>query len=129
MSMAHALEVRAPFLDRELAELAFRLPPGMKARGLSLKRVLRAAVRDLLPDEILSRPKRGFGVPLDRWIRQDLGSYVGGMLGHRDSRIRDYLSPDAVDGILREHQAAAANHGDAIWSLLTLEIFLRRHGW
>jgi asparagine synthase (glutamine-hydrolysing) len=129
MSMAHGLEVRAPFLDRELAELAFRLPPGMRARGLSLKRVLRDAVADLLPDEILKRPKRGFGVPLDRWFREDLASYVRSMLCSRDSRVRNHVAGSAVDALINSHQGQAGNHGDAIWTLLTLEIFLRRQGW
>ena len=64
MSMAHGLEVRCPFLDTELLDFAARLPPAFKARGLSLKRVLKAAVEDLLPRQILRRGKRGFGVPL-----------------------------------------------------------------
>ena len=75
-SMAHALELRSPLLDVELLEFASLLPPRLKARGLSLKRVLRAAVADIVPQEILQRPKRGFGVPLDRWFREDLRSYV-----------------------------------------------------
>ena len=129
MSMAHALEVRAPFLDRELAELAFRLPPASRLRGLSLKRVLKAAVADLLPAELLDRPKRGFGVPLDRWFRGDLASYVRAMLCARDGRVREHLAAPAVDALVREHQNRAGNHGDALWSLLTLEIFLRREGW
>ena len=65
MAMAHGLEVRSPFLDRELAEFAFRLPPRSRVRGMSLKRVLKAAVADLLPGELLQRPKQGFGVP---WV-------------------------------------------------------------
>ena len=129
MSMAHALEVRAPFLDRELAELAFRLSPGARMRGLSLKRVLKSAVSDLLPPEILARPKRGFGVPLDRWFRDDLAAYVQTMLGGSSSRVREYLSARAIDGMVAEHRRGAVAHGDAIWSLLTLEIFLRREGW
>jgi asparagine synthase (glutamine-hydrolysing) len=129
MSMAHGLEVRAPFLDRELAEFAFRLAPSSRLRGLSLKRVLRAAMADLLPREILHRPKRGFGVPLDRWFREDLASYVRSMLSSSSSRVREYLSASAIDGIVDEHQSGSDNHGDAIWSLLTLEIFLRREGW
>jgi asparagine synthase (glutamine-hydrolysing) len=129
MSMAHGLEVRAPFLDRELAELAFRLSPNARLRGMSLKRVLRAAVRELLPKEILNRPKRGFGVPIDRWFRQDLASYVRSMLCARESRVRDYLAAPAIDGIVRQHQAGAGDHGDTIWSLLTLELFLRREHW
>jgi asparagine synthase (glutamine-hydrolysing) len=128
-SMAHALEVRAPFLDRELAELAFRLPPTSRLRGFSLKRVLRAAVADLLPPEILERPKRGFGVPVDRWFREDLASYVRGMLCSRDTRVREHLAGSAIDAMVHEHQHRAGNHGDALWSLLTLEIFLRREGW
>jgi asparagine synthase (glutamine-hydrolysing) len=129
MSMAHGLEVRAPFLDRELAEFAFRLAPNARLRGLSLKRVLRAAMGDLLPDEILHRPKRGFGVPLDRWFRDDLASYVGTMLCSSGSRVREYLAPAAIDAIVAEHGAGASDHADPIWSLLTLEIFLRREGW
>jgi asparagine synthase (glutamine-hydrolysing) len=129
MSMAHALEVRAPFLDRELAEFAFRLTPGSRLRGLSLKRVLRVAVGDLLPHEILHRPKHGFGVPLDRWFRRDLATYVRGMLCARDARVRDYLAAGGIDELVAEHQAGAGNYGHAIWSLLTLEIFLRREGW
>jgi asparagine synthase (glutamine-hydrolysing) len=129
MSMAHGLEVRSPFLDRELADFAFRLAPGARLRGLSLKRVLRAAMADLLPREILQRPKRGFGVPIDRWFRQDLASYVREMLCTSRSRAREYLSAPVIDEIVREHQAGADNHGDPIWSLLTLEIFLRREGW
>jgi asparagine synthase (glutamine-hydrolysing) len=129
MSMAHALEVRAPFLDRELAELALRLPPGHKVARLRLKRVLKEAVSDLLPAEILGRGKRGFGVPLDRWFRTDLAPYVRSMLGSNGSRVRAHLVPEPIDGLLAEHASGARNHGPGIWALLTLEAFLRREGW
>src|SRR5207248_8451364 len=71
-SMAHALEVRSPFLDTDLVEFASRLAPSLKVRGMALKRVLRRAVADLLPKEVLTRRKHGFGVPLDRWFREEL---------------------------------------------------------
>ena len=129
MSMAHGLEVRCPFLDTELLSFAAQLPPRLKARGMTLKRVLKAAVRDLLPDEIIDRPKRGFGVPLDRWFREDLKDYVASTLGAADARVKDHLAPEAVDRILAEHQARTRNHGHALWTLLTLEVFLRREGW
>ncbi len=103
MSMAHGLEVRAPFLDRELAELAFRLPPCSRLRGFQLKRVLKAAVADLLPPELLKRPKQGFGVPLDRWFREDLAPLVGGTLGAPDSRVGEHVSRDAVRAMLSDH--------------------------
>jgi asparagine synthase (glutamine-hydrolysing) len=129
MAMAHGLEVRSPFLDHELAELALRIPPRQVVRGLSLKRVLRDAVRDLLPADILHRRKHGFGVPLDRWFRTDLAGYVQGQLCSNDSRVNQHLRPDAVRELVAEHQAGAADHGHALWTLLTLEVFLRAQGW
>jgi asparagine synthase (glutamine-hydrolysing) len=129
MSMAHGLEVRCPFLDTELLSFAARLPPRLKARGVTLKRVLKAAVDDLLPPEIIQRPKRGFGVPLDRWFREDLQGYVAGTLGAPNARVKEHLVPEVVDGVLAEHAAGTRNHGHALWTLLTLEVFLRREDW
>lgn len=127
-SMAHSLEVRSPFLDTALIEFAMRLPPSLKARGLSLKRVLKQSVVDLLPPEILKRPKRGFGVPLDRWFREDLQTYTMSTLGDGAS-VRGHVDPGALDTLLAEHRSGTAAHGHALWTLLTLEIFLRNHGW
>jgi asparagine synthase (glutamine-hydrolysing) len=129
MSMAHGLEVRSPFLDADLIAYTTRLPPRLKARGLSLKRVLKAAVEDLLPPEILRRGKHGFGVPLDRWFREDLRAYVDGTLGAPDAHARRHVKPAALDRMLAEHASGARNHGHALWTLLTLEVFLRREGW
>jgi asparagine synthase (glutamine-hydrolysing) len=128
MSMAHGLEVRSPFLDAELAEFVMRLAPSTKIIGFSLKRLLKAVARDLLPKELLHRRKRGFGVPLDRWFRTDLRSYVEGMLLSPASRLGAHLDASAVRAMVAEHNAGA-NHGHSIWTLLTLEIFLRQHGW
>jgi asparagine synthase (glutamine-hydrolysing) len=127
-SMAHSLEVRSPFLDTTLVEFAARLAPGLKARGLSLKRVLKRAVADLLPPEILGRRKRGFGVPLDRWFREDLERYARSMLGP-GAHVRRHLRADALDRMLAEHKSGTGSHGHALWTLLTLELFLRRHDW
>ena len=129
MSMAHGLEVRSPFLDTSLIELAVRLDPSLKIRGIRLKRVLKDAVADLVPAEILHRPKRGFGVPLDRWFREDLRTYVSATLGAADARVKSHLHPAALDRILAEHDGRVRNHGHALWTLLTLEVFLRREGW
>ena len=128
-SMAHGLEVRSPFLDPELLAYTTRLQPRLKARGLSLKRVLKAAVDDLLPDEITSRAKRGFGVPLDRWFREDLHDYLGSTLGAPDAHVRRHLDSEAVSRMIAEHDAGRRNHGHALWTLLTLEVFLRREDW
>jgi asparagine synthase (glutamine-hydrolysing) len=129
MSMAHGLEVRSPFLDADLVSYAAALPAELKLRGFHRKRVLKAAAAGLLPREILRRRKRGFGIPLDRWFREDLSGYVSLTLGSRDSRVRQYLVPAVVDRILNEHGSGARDHGQVLWLLLTLEVFLRREGW
>src|SRR3954468_15176588 len=129
MRMAHSLELRSPFLDYEFVEFAARLRPRFKARGLTLKRVLRDAVRPVLPAEILTRGKRGFGVPLDRWFRTDLRAYAEGMLLGDGARVRHHLDEGALQRIVAEHMSAARNNGHTLWTLLTLEVFLRREGW
>jgi asparagine synthase (glutamine-hydrolysing) len=129
MSMAHGLEVRCPLLDTELLTYAAQLKPQLKARGFKLKRVLKESVADLLPREIVDRRKRGFGVPLDRWFREDLAPYVDSTLGARDARVKQHVSADAVDRLLAEHRQRRRNHGHALWTLLTLEVFLRREAW
>jgi asparagine synthase (glutamine-hydrolysing) len=128
-AMAHALEVRSPFLDTALVEFALRLPPGTKMRGISLKRVLKQAMVDLLPREVLRRPKRGFGVPIARWFRRDLRAYVEGRLLPSSARLRSHLNAEAIDRMVGEHMSGRADHGHALWTLLTLEEFLRKRGW
>jgi asparagine synthase (glutamine-hydrolysing) len=128
-SMAHGLEVRSPFLDRELLELSQRLPGRAHAGLVSRKRALRAAVGDLLPAEILRRGKRGFGVPLDRWFRSDLRSYVESTLGAPSARVRAHLAGEPIDAMLAEQSSGRGQHGHGLWTLLTLEVFLQREGW
>ena len=127
MSMARALEVRSPFLDQHLIEHVVRLAPATKIRGTSLKRCLKRAFADELPGEILSRSKRGFGVPLDRWFREDLAGYVTSTLGTPTARIREMVNPEGLDAVLECHRAGQRNLGHALWTLLTLELFLRRY--
>lgn len=129
MSMAHGLELRSPFLDADLASYAIQLPPKLKIGGSTLKRALKHGLRGDLPQEILRRRKHGFGVPLDRWFRDDLSGYVSHMLGAPDARVRRHLRADAVDALLAEHAAGTRQRGGALWTLLTLEVFLRREGW
>ncbi|MDQ6909535.1 MAG: asparagine synthase (glutamine-hydrolyzing) [Actinomycetota bacterium] len=129
MSMAHGLEVRSPFLDTGLVEFALRLPPRLQLRGFSRKRVLKSAVRDLLPPAILRRRKRGFAVPVDRWFRSDLAAFVTDRLTNPHARLRRHLRPAAIDSMLAEHASGTNNHGHALWTLLTLELFLRTEDW
>lgn len=129
MSMAHALEVRSPFLDHHLVELALRLPVAYRLRAGTTKRVLRAAVRDLVPDQVLKRAKQGFGVPLDDWFRNDLRAFSRELLAGRGCRLADHVDKGEVASLLREHTSGAASHGHALWALAQLEVFLRRQQW
>jgi asparagine synthase (glutamine-hydrolysing) len=129
MAMAHALEVRSPFLDTELVEFALRLPPETKIGRLTLKRVLKQAMGDLLPPQVRNRRKRGFGLPLARWFRSDMRGYVESQLLRGSARIRSHLDPIVVDRMVAEHMSEVADHHNALWALITLEEFLAKQGW
>lgn len=125
MSMAASVESRVPFLDHELVEFAAMLPPSAKLRGLTTKRLLREAARDLLPIEILKRPKMGFPVPFGRWMRGPWSSIAREVLLDRRTRERGVLAPRAVERLIDRHRSGAANNGDAIWALVNLELWYR----
>lgn len=123
-SMAHALEVRAPLVDHVLLERVARMPGTLKLRGLRGKYILRQAVRDLVPREIRERRKRGFSLPLGRWMREDLADMSRDLLTDAKTRSRGLLNPRAVERLLDEHQAGV-NHGSRLWNLLVLELWYR----
>jgi asparagine synthase (glutamine-hydrolysing) len=129
MSMAHGLEVRSPLLDRRLLEYVVRVPAAEQLHGRSLKVLLKQAVADLLPAEILARPKRGFGVPLDRWFREELAQETAQRLATPKARLAAHVSQPVVARLVDEHQRGRAAHGQRLWSLLMLERFLEREGW
>ncbi len=123
-SMAASLETRSPFLDTELIEYAARLPASYLRRGRYTKRILKDAFADLIPAPIRTRGKMGFGVPLGTWFRGDLRTYLLDHVG-RGAKLDAYLSRPTVDRLLAEHAEGKADHGHRLWSLLTLEIWLR----
>jgi asparagine synthase (glutamine-hydrolysing) len=127
MSMAASIESRVPFLDHRLVEFAAGLPERMKLRGLTTKWILREAVRDLLPAEILTRKKMGFPVPLGVWMRGGWNAVAREVLLDPRSRQRGIIQPDAVERLLSSHAAGTADGTDAIWGLLNLELWYRTH--
>ena len=104
-SMANSLEVRSPFLDHEVVGLALTLPTRMKlgAFGTSTKRILRDTFADLLPERIRGRGKMGFGVPIARWLREDLREYMEGILLSPESLGRGIFREEAVRRLVEEH--------------------------
>jgi asparagine synthase (glutamine-hydrolysing) len=127
MTMAHSLELRAPFCDHRLLETSLRLAAGVKLRGGRLKAVLKDAFADVLPAELLRRPKRGFMLPLARWLRTDLREAMEDLLASDRVRARGWLVPAAVEALKREHLEGPRSHADRLWSLMILELWMRQH--
>jgi asparagine synthase (glutamine-hydrolysing) len=125
MSMAASIESRVPFLDHVLVEFAARLAPRFKLSGLTTKRILREAARDLLPPNILSRPKMGFPVPFAGWTRGAWSGVVRDVLLDRKTRERGLISVSSVTALIDDHRAGRAQAGDILWSLLNLELWYR----
>lgn len=125
MSMAHGLEARSPFLDTALTEFAGSLPDNLKLRGFTTKRVLRETYRDLVPRRILHRSKMGFGVPVGEWFRGPLRPYLEAHLVDDRSALFRHLNKDAVKSYVAEHMARNRDHGQKLFSLLTLAVWLR----
>jgi asparagine synthase (glutamine-hydrolysing) len=124
-SMAHALEARSPFLDRELLEYVFSLPDAMKLRWGRTKVILRKAFADLLPPPVLQRGKMGFGVPLQRWFQGDLKAFLQETLLTPGARWRQYLDGPYVRSLVEAHVSGWADHSHRLWTLLTFETWLR----
>jgi asparagine synthase (glutamine-hydrolysing) len=124
-SMAHGLEARSPLLDHELVEWAATLPAGVRMAGGAPKALFKSALEPYLPREILHRPKRGFGCPIDRWLRQELKVLAYDTLLSQSARHRGVFRPDYVRRLLDEHCEARANHQNRLWALLMLELWFR----
>jgi asparagine synthase (glutamine-hydrolysing) len=125
MSMAASIESRVPFLDHKLVEFAATLPPRLKLRGFTTKRVLREAMRGVLPDSILTRAKMGFPVPFANWMRGPWRSVARDVLLDRQSRERGIIDPAAVETLLDDHAEGRVRGADAIWGLMNVEIWYR----
>ncbi|MHB8898777.1 MAG: asparagine synthase (glutamine-hydrolyzing) [Thermoguttaceae bacterium] len=125
-SMAHGLECRQPLLDYRVVELAARLPLERKFRRGKGKRILLEAFEDLIPREIVRRPKMGFGVPLDHWFRGPLSSFAREVLCDSRTRQRGLFDPPVVDRLLEEHVAGRFDHAYRLWALLFLELWQRQ---
>jgi asparagine synthase (glutamine-hydrolysing) len=123
LSMASGLEVRVPYLDHEIVEYVERLSASFKVRGASRKWLHRRVGRQLLPREVLGRPKRGFETPSAEWFRN--GTEMASCLEDPQSSIYAFLRQSAVLRLLNEHRSGAANYADTLFSLSALELWLR----
>lgn len=128
MTMAASLEARMPFMDHELAALVASLPDTCRLRGRRDKWVLREAMRPILPAHLLERPKVGFRVPVNEWFRTTMRDWLREHLTGPQSISRDFYVRHELERVLESHIAGQHNHEKLLWTLISLELFLRRFG-
>ncbi|MFM8552515.1 MAG: asparagine synthase (glutamine-hydrolyzing) [Nitrospiraceae bacterium] len=122
-TMAHGLEARSPLLDHRLMEFCARLPLSMKVRDGQGKYLLKSAMRGTLSDQVLDREKMGFGVPTDRWFREDCREFVQDTLLSTRALQRGYFQPKALRTLVEEQQRGATSYGSRAYALLMLELW------
>lgn len=120
-SMYNSLEVRTPFLDTSVVEFLNSLPKSFKQKGFEGKYLLKKMMEGKLPNNIIYRSKKGFGIPLSDWIRKDLKSTIHDMLVTKD----DLFNSDYIEKLLDQHYSKKQNHRKLIWNLYVLKRLIR----
>jgi asparagine synthase (glutamine-hydrolysing) len=126
MTMANGLELRVPFLDHKMVEFAATLPDAWKIHGKGGKTLLRSAMRGVLPDAIIDRPKKGFPIPIGSWLRTLLRQFTRDHLLARNSACSRYVDRDATSRLLEEHERGVVDRSQEIWTLLVFEFWHRQ---
>ncbi len=120
-SMYNSLEVRAPFLDYRIVDFANSLPESFKRKGLSGKYILKALMRNKIPNEIIDRPKKGFGIPLSQWLRNELKPLCNELLSDASLQQHGLFDPAYVRQLQQEHYAGKQNHRKLLWTLMVFQ--------
>ena len=126
-SMACSLEVRAPFLDHELVEFVMGLPSEWKLKRLTSKYILKKAVEKWLPDKVIKRPKKGFGVPIAKWVKGELKELFNDMLSSRRIREEGFFNPEYITRLLKDHLANKKDNRKQLWTLLVWALWMNRY--
>jgi len=127
MTMAHSLEARVPFVDTKVMDFAARIPVDQKIQGRRTKIILREALAGRVPEDIISRPKRGFGTPIDVWLRGQLATLVQDVLSPANLRDRGYFRPEYVEWLLTQQRTGKRDFSQHIWALLVFELWHRTY--
>ena len=123
MSMATSIESRVPFLDHKFVEFAASVPPHMKLRGKQGKYIVKKAVEDLIPHEIIYRKKMGFPTPITAWLLREEAGTIRDYLRDPDGILAAYTNPGYVNELLDKHQRGVHDATDRIWRLLNLQLW------
>ncbi|MGC9065461.1 MAG: asparagine synthase (glutamine-hydrolyzing) [Candidatus Ratteibacteria bacterium] len=122
-TMANSLEARSPFLDQEFVELVACFPSHLKMRNFKSKYLLKKKLKNFLPEKIIKRKKMGFGVPIGKWFRDELKTFVQEILLSKDALSRGYFNPEAIKLIVKQHTSGQVDHSARLWSLVMLEMW------
>jgi asparagine synthase (glutamine-hydrolysing) len=127
-SMAVGLEVRPPLLDHELLELTARMPASLKVRGQETKWLFKEIYRQRLPTSVTSRPKQGFEIPLDDWMRGPLRPMFEDMVLDPRQPVAGLINQEAAARVYRSHVSSMGRHGSVLWNLLVLARWTAHYG-
>jgi asparagine synthase (glutamine-hydrolysing) len=123
MSMAVSLEARVPLLDHRIVEFALNLPPRMKLNLSHTKIILRKAMQQRIPEQVLKKPKQGFSIPMKNWLRSSLRPMMTDLLSEDRIHRRDYFNPRTVTSWVQEHLEERVNHSHRLWALVVFELW------
>jgi len=126
-TMAHSLEARCPLLDHRVIEIAGAQAASRHGDAHTTKRLFRKVIEPWVPAAVLTRPKRGFGVPLRRWFQEGMIGWAREILTDSRSRQRGWTRSSEVDAMLRQHEEGSRDHAKRIWALVCLELWARHH--
>ncbi|OFY84458.1 MAG: asparagine synthase (glutamine-hydrolyzing) [Bacteroidetes bacterium RIFCSPLOWO2_12_FULL_35_15] len=126
-SMKNSLEVRSPFLDKNLANLAFKIPNEFKISNGIPKYILKTLAQKHIDKNILLRKKQGFGIPVEHWLKNELKPLVNQLLSEQQILKRGFFNPKYIQRLIREHDSGLFNHNHKIWSLLWFELWCQKN--
>lgn len=126
-AMANGLEVRCPLLDQEFVEFSCKLPTYYKLKGLKTKYLLKRAAKGILPGEIIDRPKKGFGIPIARWLRNELKEFMLDSLEETRIKRQGFFNYSYIKRLVEEHLQKRKDNRKALWSLLVFQIWHKRY--
>ena len=124
MSMAHALEIRVPFLDHRVVEFSTTLPSSWKLKGFETKAIFRQALKGWLPDTIVNRGKQGYSLPIKNLLREGLKEYMVSLL-NESPIIRQTIRLPFLNQVIQEHLDRVQNHNHLLWALMNVAIWHR----
>lgn len=127
LSMAHSVEIRSPFLDYRLVESAASIPGSMKIKDGNVKDILKESVKDLLPEDIIKRPKEGFVLPVFDWMMTELKDYSLSVLSQGRIKKHGLLNEEAVNSILKSYQAGNRGNAGRVWNLMMFQVWWERY--